>query len=72
METMYLAEKEGKVHASGRKAGFVIGAVIFSSILFLILGRLGRLPDYIEYWHFAGAAVLLSILILGVSGLRNG
>jgi len=70
-ETRYFSSAERMIYGLGQKVGFVLAFLIFSSMLYFILGRLNKLPEHIAYWHFAGAAIILSILISIVKSLKN-
>ena len=70
-ETRYFSSAQKRIYRLGQKAGFALAFLIFSSMLYFILSRLNKLPEYIVYWHFAGAAITLSILISVVKPLKN-
>ena len=70
-ETRYFSGAQKRVYWLGQNIGFALAFLIFSSVLYFILSRLDKLPGYIMYWHFAGAAIILSILISIIKSLKN-
>lgn len=67
----YFSSAEKSIYGLGRKIGFALAFMLFASALYFILSRLNKLPEHAVYWHFAGAAIILSVLILVVKSFKN-
>ena len=48
----------------GEKIGFFIGFLIFSSVFYLILRLLNKIPSSVKYWY-----VVIGVFILYIVGL---
>ena len=48
----------------GEKIGFFIGFLIFSSVFYLILRLLNKIPSSVKYWY-----IVIGVFILYIVGL---
>jgi len=53
-------EENIKLKRLGKKIGFFVGALVFFSILYFMLGWLDKIPTYILYWHVLIFAMIIS------------
>lgn len=57
-------EKDKSIEKAGTKVGYVLGYLIFTTVLYFILKILGKIPESWNYLHIA--AITLMITLIGI------
>jgi hypothetical protein len=60
-------EKENFVKKTGKELGKLVGAVVFFTILYLILRFANKVPSYLQYWHVLVTIVIIFLIIFFIN-----